>query len=78
MPSRRVTTNLSYSCLTFALTVHVYSPSNFFGPVFNHAGLSCSYSDSPHLCCCQHPHLFDDEGPIFTLVKYSCGEHLIY
>ena len=49
--------------------LHVYSPPNFFVSDLVHSGLSCSFSDPPHLCCCQHLHFFSGDGPVFILVK---------
>ena len=43
-----------------------------------HSGLSCSFSETPHLCCCQHLPFFTGEGPVFTLVKYGWGEYRLY
>ena len=45
------------------------APPNFFVSDLVHSGLSCSLSETPHLCCCQHLPFFAGEGPVFTLVK---------
>ena len=62
-----VTTTWSCSCLLCWL--HVYSPPNFFVSDLVHSGLSCSFSETPHPCCCQHLPFFAGEGPVFTLVE---------
>ena len=67
MPSswRVVITTWFCSCLLFALWLHVYSPPNFFVSDLAHSGISCSFSETPHLCC-QHLPFFAGEVPVFT------------
>ena len=54
--------------ILFAVCSAGYSTSNFFVSDLVHSGLSCSFSETPHLCCCQHLPFFAGEGPVFTLV----------
>ena len=49
--------------------LHVYSPPNFFVSDLVHSSVSCMFSETPHLCYCQHLPFFAGEGPVFTLVK---------
>ena len=55
--------------LVLGCCLRVYSAPNFFVSDLVHSGLSCSFSETPHLCCCQHLPFFAGEGPVFTLVK---------
>ena len=36
------------------------------------------FSETTHLCCCQHLPFFAGEGPVFTLAKQSWGEYRLY
>ena len=45
----------------------LYSPSSFVVPDFIHSDTSCRFSETPHLCCCQHLPVFADEAHVFTL-----------
>ena len=38
--------------------LNVYSPPNLFVSDIVHSGLSCRFSETPLLCCCQHLHFF--------------------
>ena len=58
--------------------LHVYLPSNFFVSDLVHSDLSCSFSQTPHLCCCQHLPFFPCEIPVFTLVKLTPGSSCIW
>ena len=57
---------------------HVYTRSNFFVSDIVQSVFSCSFSEIHHLCCCQHLPIFVGEGPVFALVKQSCGEYRFY
>ena len=53
VPSYRCVTTI-WSCSCLLCWLHVYSPPNFFFPDLVHSGLSCSFSETSHLCCCQY------------------------
>ena len=42
-----------------ALLVAFYSLSNFVVPDLIHSGLTCSFFERDHLCCCQHLRIAD-------------------
>ena len=65
-------------CCCLLCWLHVYSPPNFFVSDLVRSGLSCSFYETSHLCCCQHLPFFAGAGPVFTLVKYSWDEYRFY